>query len=75
MKIKTFFSTVFVACALVSASPLAAQGDPGKDPDVKVPFDGGLSLLIAAGVSYGFKKAYDKRKRSNAAENSYEQPL
>lgn len=38
-------------------------GDPGPDPDIKVPFDGGLSLLLAAGVSYGLKKAYDKRKQ------------
>ena len=27
------------------------------------PFDGGLSLLIAAGIGYASKKAYDKRKK------------
>lgn len=37
-----------------------AQDDPGGDPDV--PIDGGLSLLIAAGVGYVAKKGYDKRK-------------
>jgi hypothetical protein len=26
------------------------------------PFDGGLSLLLAAGVTYGVNKAYKKRK-------------
>jgi hypothetical protein len=26
------------------------------------PFDGGLSLLLAAGVTYGINKAYKKRK-------------
>jgi hypothetical protein len=47
--------------------PLLAQpGGPGGDPDVAVPIDGGVSLLVAAGIAYGAKKAYDKRK-SNAA--------
>jgi hypothetical protein len=30
------------------------------NPD-DVPIDGGASILIAAGVAYGLKKAYDKR--------------
>jgi hypothetical protein len=37
--------------------------DPGSDPDA--PIDGGVSLLIAAGVGYGLKKANDKRKKAN----------
>ncbi len=33
------------------------------DDDVNdVPVDGGLSLLVAAGVGYGAKKLRDKRK-------------
>lgn len=40
-----------------------AQPGPGDDPDV--PIDGGLSLLIAAGVSYVAKKGYDKRKKDH----------
>ena len=34
-----------------------AQG-PGFDPDIEdeVPFDGGISLLAAAGIGYGIKK-------------------
>ncbi len=43
----------------------SAQGDPGEDPDA--PIDGGVSLLIAAGVGYGLKKAHDKRKKDNTA--------
>jgi len=34
--------------------------DPGCGPDC--PIDGGLSLLIAAGVGYGVKKYRDKKK-------------
>lgn len=39
-----------------------AQIDPGEDPDA--PIDGGLSLLVAAGVGYGIKKARDAKKAS-----------
>jgi hypothetical protein len=49
-----------------------AQIDPGCDPQVDpacVPIDGGLSLLIAAGVGYGIKKVRDSRKQQQAEEN------
>ena len=37
---------------------------PPEDPDpLNVPFDGGASLLIAAGAAYGAKK-YRERKKS-----------
>lgn len=29
-----------------------------------IPIDGGISLLIAAGLAYGGKKAYDSRRRA-----------
>lgn len=38
--------------------------DPGCDPlDPLCPIDGGVSLLIAAGIGLGAKKAYDKKKK------------
>lgn len=67
MKIKSLFSLLFAMCMLVAPYAVFAQGDPGPDPDEKIPFDGGLSLLIAAGIGYGAKKAYDKRKKSRDA--------
>lgn len=36
-----------------------AQAD---DPVEDVPFDGGVSLLVAAGVAYGLKKVHEKKK-------------
>lgn len=39
---------------------LHAQPDPGGDPDA--PIDGGLGVLLAAGVGYGVKKMRDFRK-------------
>ena len=42
---------------------LLAQPPGGDDDDVTdVPFDGGVSLLVAAGIGYGLKKAHDKKK-------------
>ena len=61
----------YLVLIIVFAMPVLAiaqggPGDPGGDPDV--PIDGGLSLLLAAGVGYVAKKGYDKRKKST--ENS-----
>lgn len=50
---------------LVSALPLVSWAQPapegdGEDPDEDpAPIDGGISLVIAAGVAYGAKKLYD----------------
>ncbi|MEO8769663.1 MAG: hypothetical protein ABI402_06255 [Ferruginibacter sp.] len=48
-------------------SPLkgnAQAADPGCDPlDPACPIDGGLSLLIAAGIGIGAKKAYDLKRK------------
>lgn len=48
---------------------LMAQGDPGGssepgDQVIDVPFDGGVTLLVAAGIGYGLKRARE-RKRLN----------
>jgi len=57
---------VVVLMSLIHPSSGNAQvSDPGCDPgDPACPIDGGLSLLIAAGIGLGAKKAYDKKKKS-----------
>lgn len=38
---------------------------PPADPpqnDADLPFDGGVSLLVAAGIGYGLKKVHDRKK-------------
>lgn len=43
--------------------PALVHAQPGFTDDVNdVPVDGGLSLLVAAGVGYGVKKVREKRK-------------
>lgn len=40
--------------------------DPDGDPDA--PIDGGIGLLVAAGVGYGIKKYRDHKRASQAIE-------
>jgi hypothetical protein len=51
---------LLIVVLYISKITVYAQADPGGDPD-SAPLDGGLSLLIAAGVGYGVKKLREKR--------------
>lgn len=72
----TIYKSVFlIALAVFCSTHVMAQGPgtPGDemdiedyDPDNSVPIDGGASILVAAGVAYGLKKIYDKRKEKSA---------
>ena len=45
--------------------PTLLHAQPGFDDEVNdVPIDGGLSLLVAAGVGYGAKKLKDRRNNN-----------
>lgn len=55
---------VLMICLVNPLSTIAQPTDPGCDPlDPACPIDGGLSLLIAAGIGIGAKKAYNQKKR------------
>jgi len=43
------------------AKAIGNPDDPEGDPDA--PIDGGVGVLVAAGVAYGFKKVRDERKK------------
>lgn len=70
---KRVLSTVAVVCLLLSPLCVFSQAAPfpddGGGPPCDGPFgpvcpiDGGLSFLIAAGVAYGGKKAYDLQQK------------
>lgn len=54
LKISTIQIIVMIACCML---PCLLHAQPGFGDDVDdVPIDGGLSLLIAAGVGYTAKK-------------------
>jgi hypothetical protein len=63
MKLNKYIPAIILLLVMFIPSLIHAQSpapDPGGDPDV--PIDGGLSLLLAAGVGYVAKKGYDSRK-------------
>lgn len=63
---RTHLQLLVTTIAFLIALPfIASAGDPGPyfPPPTAAPIDGGLSLLIAAGIGYASKKAYDKRKK------------
>jgi hypothetical protein len=45
----------------MKAQPPDPGGGQGEPPTI--PIDGGISLLLAAGVAYGGKKIYDMNKK------------
>jgi len=69
---KRFWKTLVISGLLITVLNLVPEycnaqiGDPGEDPDA--PIDGGVSLLVAAGVGYGIKKVKDSRKKSQSVQ-------
>lgn len=47
---------------MVLSFPVKAQDD-FDPPEDDIPIDGGISLLLAAGVGYGAKKLRDNKKK------------
>jgi hypothetical protein len=45
------------------AKAIGNPDDPGGDPDA--PIDGGVGILVAAGVVYGIKKIREERKKNS----------
>ncbi len=66
LMIRFFLVVVFcLSAAMVFAqNPGDPGGNPGGNPIGAIPVDGGLAFLLAAGVGYGAKKAYDRKKKS-----------
>jgi hypothetical protein len=67
---------VFVACTITSSTYAQDAGlPPGNDDPVNAPIDGGVSLLIAAGVAYGAKKAYSHQKKNQHVQSTDEHTM
>ncbi len=47
-------------------------GFPVNPNAIGAPIDGGLSLLLAAGATYGAKKVYDYRNKDKQSEDEQE---
>ena len=68
-KAKYFFiAAIFFAFSSVCSAQEGPGGtDVGNPDDVNVPFDGGVSILVAAGIGYGARKAYTAKKKNATA--------
>lgn len=69
-KIRTLLAVLAFSCVCTITYAQGPPGDPGDDPGggTTIPIDGGLGLLIAAGVGFAAKKGYDKRKKENVLD-------
>ena len=61
MKKQVLQSVILLSSMLLAATFINA-GPPGGGGGSGAPIDGGLSLLIGAGASYGIKKLYKKKE-------------
>ncbi len=72
MKMNRLFKLMFACITIAIPICLIAQ-PPGFDQDTNdVPIDGGLSLLLAAGIGYGIKRKFkqedDAQKKKPATK-------
>lgn len=56
-----FLLVILLAFVMLPMLSIAQPVEPPVEP-VDAPIDGGLSILLAAGVGYGVKKMRDARK-------------
>ena len=72
---KTFLKkTLCILLFTTISAPFSGKCQGDEDPDTPVPIDGGLSILVAAGVAYGAKKVHEhKRKKPVLKSNEHNQ--
>ena len=68
MKFKSLYVVMILALGLILPGVVFSQPPPPPDLPVDTPIDGGISLLVAAGVGYGIKKVRDSRKKLKAED-------
>jgi hypothetical protein len=66
MKKYIWLTAPVITILIFTFMPFLAMAQ-GPDPDA--PIDGGLSLLIGAGVAYGAKKYRDQKKKNQAGSD------
>ena len=66
---KILMILLIIAGGVILPQTSSAQVDPPPDP-VDTPIDGGLSVLLGAGVVYGIKKVKERRKKQREDQNN-----
>jgi hypothetical protein len=60
---KKYIKHLSLLASILFTLSFAAMAQPGFDDDVEdTPIDGGIGLLVGAGIAYGIKKAYNLKK-------------
>jgi len=68
LKVVLVIGMITVPTILMARGPEdEPPGGPG-DPMIDAPFDGGVSLLVAAVIAYGLKRKYNKKKAGKEIE-------
>ncbi len=62
MKLFKTLKTLLIAFLISMPVIVSAQPEDPDDDVIDVPLDGGVCVLVAAGIAYGLKKAHDKKK-------------
>jgi len=62
-RLALFFAALLLSCILLSPEFSLAQPPPPPIPSPAVPIDGGLGILMAAGITLGGKKLWDKKHK------------
>ena len=65
ISLQNLISIIIIFFILTLTNSVKAQPDSGRDPD-SAPVDGGLSVIVAAGVGFAVKQL--RRKRNNPEE-------
>lgn len=69
-----FTLTVTLMLPAISFTQRGTRGAPPPPPpdpiDTNIPFDGGLSILLAVGVGYGVKRIRDQRMQKKKDINN-----
>lgn len=70
MKIKALFTMLLFLGSICSPTFTKAQfEDPDPSP-TSAPFDGGLTIIIAASVGYAIKRKHDATKKQGIQEET-----
>ena len=64
---KTILLPIFLLITLLILPAFlnTALGQPPPPPPQDIPLDGGISLLLAAGIAFGAKKIHSSEKNKN----------
>jgi hypothetical protein len=60
---KTLLTVLLLSMSLI----VFAQEDPGDNPDVQVPIDGGVLAMAAAGAVYAVKKLKESKNQKRSS--------